>query len=231
MRLHTLEKLKQDFEKALEKTTAKEYLIENELKAIEGLANPDNLKYHAGIDIDIFGNPKLQSTDRTFILNISKGLKHNFALAYKSYYSTGAYTPVRHEQQSDESYNNEIVLSEQARIYVQYHKWLKQLLSQPNEIKQTTSKSNLTHKEKILSLYYMGLRFDTYENTKYAKLLSLITGDSEEATRQHLSNFHKTGNTIKKVKTEKGLKKLQQLFENLGFEEELNLVNKDIKQI
>jgi len=93
---------------------------------------------------------------------------------------------------------------------------------------KTTSKSSLSHKQKLLALHYLGLNTTKYENTKIAKILAEVLELSEDNTRIFLSYLSAGKN---EVRTKANLEKVNQLFEKQGLSEISETIINDIKKL
>ncbi|MEQ5790370.1 hypothetical protein J4E06_04850 [Muricauda sp. NFXS6] len=232
MSLTVFEELKSNFKAIFENAPNKNNLVENEISEIERFLEPKVEHTPITALAGGSGSAPNRTSLHVFKIVVPKGLNELFALAFRYSYVEGNYnyTPLPNEPES--LVQQKLMVVRQAEELAKFYSWLKNLRFDNDSKKRVKSEAELTHKEKLLALYYMGLRFnDEYEKTKYAKILSLIIEEKEESTRQHLSYFHTTGNTSKKVKTEKGLKRLKKLFESLEFGEELKLVKKDLEDL
>ncbi len=211
------------FEKRLNEVPNKEYLILNEIKQIEKTVSSDEPWQE-------YDDEPWREEEKHSVFSLSqRGSLVLFNSIYHHYLTYGEYASILGNGMMED--DSIVATVEEVVQFANYYNWLKSIDFNGNPKKSSKKDFSLTHKEKLLALHYLGLRFNKYENTKYARILSLIIDESEEATRQHLSNFHKTGNTIKKVKTGKGMNRLKSLFESLEFGEELKLVLKDLEQL
>lgn len=231
MSLTVFEELKSNFKARFENAPNKNNLVENEISEIERFLEPKIEQTPINALAGGSGSAPNRTSLHVFKIVVPKGLNELFALAFRYSYVEGnySYTPLPNEPES--LVQQKLIVVRQAEEFAKYYSWLKNLGAVDKPKQSTKQESVLYHKEKLLALYYLGIRFNKYENTRYAKILSLIMGESEVTTRQHLSYFHTSRNTDKKVKTEKGLKKLKFLFESLQFGEELQMVEEDLKKL
>lgn len=231
MSLTVFEEFKSNFQNELKNTPNKKNLVDNEINEIEYCLEPrfenPSINARAGGS----GIPSKRIAYHVFKIDIAKASHDLFVRAFRGTYLKGSYELKPHPSVPEDVLSDWLLIARQAEEFAKYYSWLKNLgeVNKTNQSKK--QESVLYHKEKLLALYYLGIRFNKYENTRYAKILSLIMGESEVTTRQHLSYFHTSGNTDKKVKTEKGLKKLKFLFESLQFGEELQMVEEDLKKL
>jgi hypothetical protein len=113
----------------------------------------------------------------------------------------------------------------QAFELFEYYKWLNERLSPQKAEKKS---EGLSHKEKMLALYYLGLDMRKFRNNlQSAKILSKILGVDESNTKDNLTYF----DGIKcKVKTEDNLKTVLQLFEHKDFKDIHSEIKKDLEK-
>ena len=89
-------------------------------------------------------------------------------------------------------------------------------------------KSDLTHKQKMLALHYLGLDLSQYDNTKSAKILSLILDLDEGNTRKYLSYVAAGKN---EVRTKSNFKKLNEVFKHQGLDDIAFTIKNDLDKI
>ncbi|MEN3323747.1 hypothetical protein VP395_08410 [Mariniflexile soesokkakense] len=206
-----------DFNKELEKVKNKEHLIQNEIIQIEVFTSttPQYSK------MDRFGMCS-NKTNSVFDLSYI-GDRDRFNKIYFEYLI------YEKPELSEKEISYSLIKSwyEQAKYFAEYYTWLKEL--QKNKASKTESKkANLSHKQKMLALYYLGLDLNKYDNVKTAKILSQIIDQGEENTRKYLSYVSSGKN---EVRTKNNLEKISQLFENVGITEVSTKINLEIEKI
>lgn len=215
MNIITFEVLKKNFERALIDVKIKESFIDNEIREIENYLFSEKPKSEPG-KID-FG--QFRKTRRVFEIDIHKGYLHFFAEAFQCFDIDGEFI--------DDINNNELStkIIEQAKELCNYYQWLKQLKL---STKPTTKKANLTHKQKMLALHYLGLNLNLGDNTKLAYILSEILELNEDNTRQYLSYLNSGKN---EVRTKNNLSKINQLFKSQGFIDISTSIESDLEKL
>ena len=118
---------------------------------------------------------------------------------------------------------------EQAKELFEYYLWLRKLLKERQSTPQKTEKkSPLTHKQKMLALYYLGLDFRKFKNNKQsAIILSKILDLDFYNTKENLTYFDGINC---EVKTEDNIKATLELFEHKDFKEIHTRIKKDIEK-
>lgn len=98
--------------------------------------------------------------------------------------------------------------------YAKYYIWLTVQNGNSNK-KYSSKKLTLTHAQKMLALYYLGLDFRLYfNNLKSANILSKILDLDESNTKDYLTYFDGVNC---KVKTTRNQKIVAELFEHRDF--------------
>lgn len=113
---------------------------------------------------------------------------------------------------------------QQAKEFSKYYLWLKNLKPSDKVQKQ----SSLSHKQKMLALHYLGLDLSKYDNTKSAKILSLILDLDEGNTRKYLSYVSAGKND---VRTKTNLSKLNEVFKHQGLDDIAFTIKNDLDKI
>ena len=222
MSLTTLSELKKSFNSALENTSDKQFLIENELREINNFINYVPIpKPKKGLIVRYYQRPKGTGI---FDLDITPG--GLFTEAFNSILRTGDYE-MREKSFHEpiEAFKTRQEIVKQASEFAEYYMWLNALKNSPQKL---SKKSSLDHKEKLLALHYLGLNLNKFDNKKTAKILSEIIGNSEENTRKYLSYLAAGKNDVRTPKT---LKNTLNLFESQGFEEISNTIKRDLEKI
>ncbi|PHR93132.1 MAG: hypothetical protein COA80_13725 [Leeuwenhoekiella sp.] len=213
--------LKAEFQKALETTPIKKMLIQRELSAIENFINGNGRHVRAGI-IRTIDFSHIQS-----VINLQQIRHHRnneFLKMMDSLYTNGTIDKSIIDSDSflSTSYMTETI--EFARGLFQYYSWLQDI---ENE-KPKPKKYELTHKQKMLALHYLGLDLSQYDNTKSAKILSLILDLDEGNTRKYLSYVAAGKND---VRTKSNLKKLNEVFKHQGLDDIAFTIKNDLDKI
>ena len=214
--------LKKTFQEKLESTLNQKFLIDREILAIETfLLNqqrhqtgtiPSSAFKPVGSVLDIDSIPYIRYRDfvsvcENFILEGTAGIE-------ESQMSSTLFPAEK----------KEVIL--QAQELADYYKWLKGLVS--SEKITPKKQSNLSHKQKMLALYYLGLDLSKFDNSKSAKILSDILELNEENTRKYLSYLAAGKN---EVRTKNNLAKLNQIFKNQGFIDISTAIESDLEKL
>lgn len=220
MNIKTFSDLKKDFVEILEKSIDKKFTIDNEIKEVLDFVNDVR-------EISAFRAPKLtykkQSKFSCLFVRESNIL---FQESFKSIIQLGDYEIEEDYSETEATllYKNNVV--KQAKEFVEYYKWLKSLNDDTSKI---VKKSNqLTHKQKMLTLHYLGFDFSKYDNTKIAKVLSEVLELDVNNTRQYLSYLIAGKN---EVRTKQNLQVVKKLFENQGLSDISSTIEKDIEKL
>ena len=124
---------------------------------------------------------------------------------------------------------NEYKTIEQAKEFFEYYLWLRKKLKETQNTPQKVEKKNsLTHKQKMLALYYLGLDFRKFRNNKQsAIILSKILDLDFYNTKENLTYFDGINC---EVKTEDNIKATLELFEHKDFNEIYTRIKKDLEK-
>lgn len=126
---------------------------------------------------------------------------------------------------NDETYKHKQNSADQAIEFFKYYEWLKIQLSTPQKAEK---KNSLSHKEKMLALYYLGLDMRKFgNNVQSASILSKIIGFDESNTKRFLTYFDGKECEVKK---EPNMTKMLELFEHHDFKEIHNAIKKDLEK-
>ena len=220
MTIKTFSDLKKDFTEILEKSIDKNFTIENEVnEVLEFVNNVSNISFRKAVKNRV----KNQSKFRNLFIKESNQL---FKDSFNNIIQYGEYNIERLFSDTIETflYKQNVVF--QAKEFVEYYKWLKSLNDDTSKI---VKKSNqLTHKQKMLTLHYLGFDFSKYDNTKIAKVLSEVLELDVNNTRQYLSYLIAGKN---EVRTKQNLQAVQKLFENQGLKDISSSIEKDIEKL
>lgn len=209
------EKLKLDFQKALNNSGNKRYLIECEIVAIHSF---------------VFEEPRLVGALQVPVYNLRSVFSPSelisvthfpFGEAFDHFLNNGK---TEYENNLQEYQKGTVKEAEQ---FAEYYQYLQNTLNE--QLRPTNKKkSSFDHKEKLLALHYLGLDLSKFDNKKTAKILSEVIGHSEENTRKYLSYLTAGKNDVRTPKT---LKNTLTLFESQGFIEISNIIKADLKKI
>lgn len=222
MEIIKLQQLQSNFASSIENSLNKKFDIDTEINEVTEYIN----KIPA---YSTFRNPPKTSfenkANKVFDIKIPNLLRSLFSDAFKSYIKHGMYQLEKLHTDTNETYQIKEDIVKQAYGLVDYYKWLNSLLNEPQKV---IKKSSLSHKQKLLALHYLGLNTTKYDNTKIAKILSEILDLSEDNTRQFLSYLTAGKN---EVRTKNNLEKVNQLFNNQGFDEISNTIKSEIEKL
>lgn len=213
MTTNNFEKLKNNFDKAIQKVHNQKFLVERELKSLEKFVfeepNADGLGFAIYNFRSIFQpyelhSPGLYPFKEAFeALLLNEDLK-DIEIGIKDYQRIGL---------------------EEAKELFRYYQYVQDCSI---ENKKPGSKESFSHKQKLLALHYLGLDLKGIENSKAAVILSKILGLNEENTRQYLSYVSAGKN---QVRTIKNLEKVKELFEKEGIETITDKIKADLTKI
>lgn len=220
MNLTTLSELKKAFNSALEQSTDKQFLIENELREVNNFIT--NLPV-----------PKVQkrflvkyhpSHKGTGVFNLAIPQGRDFSEAFSAIVRTGEFKIEKSFHEPIEAFEIKQTIVQQASDFAEYYKWLNSLKNSPQKV---IRKNDLTHGEKLLALHYLGLDLRKFDFIKSAKVLEPIIGQNFDDTRKQIPLLYGNNNKIMK---KKNLETVLQLFENVGFEEIAKRIKTDIEK-
>lgn len=222
MEIITFQQLQLAFQSALDNSSNKKYIIENEVNSILNYINtvPNFKAFQKKVILD-----SSQKSNSVFKLNVPDLGRNLLNIAFHNILITGRFEVPETFNDTKETLEFKNSITKQAFEFADYYNWLNTLLATPQK---NTSKSSLTHKQKLLALHYLGLNTSRYENTKMAKVLSEILELSEDNTRMFLSYLSAGKN---EVRTKNNLEKVKQLFDNQGISDISNTIENDIKKL
>lgn len=122
--------------------------------------------------------------------------------------------------------DDKIKTAKDAILLADYFNWLNTL--EVEKIEKKKVEDFLSHKQKVLALYYLGINNFLGNQTQFGIALSKILGLNDRNTWKYLSYVRGKANI---VKTEENLKKLLILFENEIFEEIREKIKDDLKTV
>lgn len=205
----TFEELKDKFKLTLEQKNNKQYSIETEIDKLKDFVslnpNYERLKSYFGVKIYL---------DSKLLLE-----------AFESFINDEEYIIEQRYHEQDLAFEVRKKGIIQIKQLVNYYNWLSEQKSSLTN-KSNTKKNELTHKQKMLALYYLGLDMSKYDNTASAKILSQILGLDYQNTRQYLS-YVSGGKNI--VRTKSNLEKLAYIFESQELTDISDTIKDDLK--
>ncbi|MBL4746866.1 MAG: hypothetical protein JKY08_10935 [Flavobacteriaceae bacterium] len=215
MKLTTQEQFTSNFELELDinSESNKSKIIKNEINEIEKFLEP---KEYPKVDKKYrYANLNLKP-NHVFKLSINKNYRNHFINAFHDF-------NLRNEINENENSDIQVVIV-QAREFVKYYNWLTELTSENKNVK--IKKSSLTHSQKILALYYLGIDMTKYQNNvQSAKVLASILDLDESNTKDYLTYFD---GKKSKVKNKKNIEKISELFNHQDFKSILNKIEEEI---
>lgn len=222
MEITNLEQFQNDFNIAIEKSLNQKLDIETEIKEVLDFVNtiPKQRTFSKPI------KSEFETIRSTRIFTISICDRKLLSDAFYSIKETGKFNDLI-QTVNDTELTNQFKENtvKQAFELFEYYKWLNERLSPQKAEKKS---EGLSHKEKMLALYYLGLDMRKFRNNlQSAKILSKILGVDESNTKDNLTYF----DGIKcKVKTEDNLKTVLQLFEHKDFKDIHSEIKKDLEK-
>ena len=220
MKIRTFTDLKKDFEELLEKSKDRKFTIENELQEVTEFVK----------NVVIYNRKAPKSKDyksRKFFNLFLLESNMLFKEAFNNIIQFDDYKEERSRSDTDETFLYKQNVVEQAFEFVEYFKWLRTLLKDDSS-KSIKKSSQLSHKQKLLALHYLGFDFSKYDNTKLAKILSEVLELNADNTRQYLSYLAAGKNY---VRTKNNLEVVEKLFENQGLNDVSSIIQKDIEKL
>jgi hypothetical protein len=224
MNIITNLELQNKFNSVTEKSLNRKLLIENEIREIENYVN--NIPAYV---------PAFLKNSKTAITNKSPKIfsfgdtyidRKIFNEAFYEYLNNGKVISIDRTQiDNDKSYQLKQNSADQSIEVFKYYEWLKIQLT-------TKAKPSISfnHEEKLLALLYLGMDTKKYDNTKSAKILSVVLGMSEQNTRDHLSYLYQDA-INNPVRTKKHLETVFKEFENQGLTEISTRIKDEIKNL
>ena len=224
MSITSLESFQEKFNQALNETINPQLLLENEVKEVEQFTSKTQRFFNPR---DAFKNRKLKTQENgVFDITLKYFNKQVFVEAFNSVLITGDFKIKSQTSQEDDLfYQTKLISVQQAKEFSKYYLWLKDLKPTTNKIQKQPS---LSHKQKMLALHYLGLDLSKYDNTKSAKILSLILDLDEGNTRKYLSYVSAGKND---VRTKTNLSKLNEVFKHQGLDDIAFTIKNDLDKI
>ncbi len=225
MDIITTTELQERFNVTIQNNSHRNLKIENEIKAVEEYV----------YNIPVLRSPFKKQPLKTSINKIPQVFnlgntyidRNIFHDAFCKYLNSEETTIIeQYQNDSQESHRLKQRSANQAIELFKYYEWLKTQLSTPQKIEKKSE--GLSHKEKMLALYYLGLDMRKFRNNlQSAKILSKILDLDESNTKENLTYFDGINC---KVKTEANLKKVLELFEHKDFKEIHTVITREIEK-
>ena len=206
------------FSETLKDVKNKEFLVDREIKQIEKFVSSEEPNQDVDFEIAF-----MKESNSVFNLN-EMGNPIFFNDIFNQYLIHGEYESFLGNDIGDEEGvlfggigEDEILMAtvEEAVLFADYYTWLKELDSE--SIKHIVSgKSQLSLKESILVLHYLGLDFTNHTQTALSEVLSSLLGKSPSNTRTAIGLLLSAKNE-KDIKTNDNLNKMLEVFDNKSF--------------
>lgn len=227
MTIKSFQEFKENFNIKAEQVQDKLALVKNEVKEIENfIVDAQYVEPFPRRTRGIFSGGVKSKSTAVFELDIHRNYKTRFVDFFNDYNLHNKVNLDRDSYQLESTYQDFLTLSNQAKEFVEYYKWL---LNQQNEkVTPKAKKSELTHKQKMLALHYLGLDLSKYDNTKSAKILSMVLDLDEGNTRKYLSYLSAGKND---VRTKSNLSKLNEVFKHLGLDDIAFTIKSDLDKM
>lgn len=223
-----LSELKNDFSSAVEEAADKNFLIENELREINNFVNynpiPKNGK--KGMFRKLYPAP--QSTG-VFGLNIDQYQRTNFTQAFNAFIKTGEHKLEKNYHEPEEAFLIRKNVSEQAKEFYNYYRWLNELKTNPKTSDNSSTKlGGLTNRQKVLALHYLGLQFKDQDYSQTARLLEPILNIQWGDSRKYVRILH---HQDEKMMNRENLKAVLHLFEKENFTDQAKKIRVDLENL
>ncbi|MCB0486282.1 MAG: hypothetical protein KDC47_08805 [Flavobacteriaceae bacterium] len=238
--IKSFSELKHDFELILKDKLRRKFYIQKEIDRVETfiqtkwytgyrtngfkrrllpIGNLNTKRGEFGIktelNIDIFF-----SAFESYLNEREYEISHNI----NDYYSE--YDDDDKEEKANEKYKICLNTLKQAKEFALYYIWLEELLKSDLTSISKPKTSDLTHKQKLLALNYLGLDLSKYDNTNSAKVLSKILELDYDNTRKYLS-YISSGKNV--VRTKSNLETVKKLFETSNLTDISSLIETDLE--
>lgn len=198
--------LKCKFEKALESSPHRDFLLHTEttelLEFINYIPNYRSFKKKTH-------TPFIKTGKSVFEINASDLNRKFISAGFQGYSETGGFRLGRSSSDTNEMHQIKLNCVQQGAELFKYYNWLNKVFSTPP--KKSKSKQ-LTLNQKILALDYLGVDLSNQDKTKTAKILSAILGMDEQNIRECLTYI----NVGRKndIRSKNNLQVLHELFQN-----------------
>ena len=225
--LKTLSQLKKDFELELEQKPNKEYFIDNEIRQVMNFVysstpRASNSSFYRNL---VTGRIIDKNKNKRVFQIESYRDEDIFYNAFESYLQDEEYQIDKSYSESELAFEFKLNNIKQAIELAKYYQWLKELKTQLNS-KPKQKKSTLSHQQKMLALYYLGIDMRKFlNNVQSAKILSSILDLDESNTKDFLTYFD---GKKPKVKINKNIMKVLDLFEHQDFKEISSKIKEDL---
>lgn len=226
------ETLQKDFSTRSEKLARKKLYTQNELRQIDVFLNQKAYDIRGGHFGETINNysPEIEILKKIFSV-VQYGWS-TFTNSYNYYLyneEEKEFVPFEDDKGAHDTllvkFNQKHkACHQQGYEFAKYVLWLKR--AEDKSVLSKQKSNELTHKQKMLALYYLGLDFRKFQNNvQSAKILSKILDHDYTNTKDYLTYF---GGKKSKVKTKANLSQMLELFEHEDFKEIYNAIKEDV---
>tara|TARA_R110001606_G_scaffold150927_1_gene291241 strand:+ start:360 stop:1091 length:732 start_codon:yes stop_codon:yes gene_type:complete len=238
MKVRNLQELQDIFNIRYGKIKNKILLIEDELKQIDEFFKTEGKNIYRPDIVDFLSNNDIapNSVFNTHWIYPPTG----YFPYFKYYYEGYLYEEIEHQfperKATDKFTQNEMAsylegvkpVRLQAIELAKYTIWLKELKINPS-VKVPISKSDLSLKQRILALHYLGLDFNKYNQTALGDVLSLVIDKNDSNTRTAINELLSAKNE-NKIKSNENLLKMLEIFDNKAYTNIKLKINNDLEK-
>jgi|GEM_PF-3544360 len=238
MKARTLQELQEIFNIRYEKIKNKSLLIEDELKQIDEFFKTEGKNIYRPDIVDFLNiNDIVPNTVfKTHWIYPPTG----YFPYFKYYYEGYLYEEIEHQLSEGKETNNNTQeeidsyleglkpVRLQAFELAKYTIWLKELKIDPS-LKASVSKSDLSLKQRILVLHYLGLDFNKYNQTALGDVLSLVIDKNDSNTRTAINELLSAKNE-NKIKSNENLLKMLEVFDSKAYTNIKLKINNDLEK-
>jgi hypothetical protein len=224
MEIITATELQEKFDLTLQNNSHRNLKIENEIKAIEeyvyNIPTPRSPLKRQPTETSINKTPQVFNLGNTYI---DRNIFHD---AFCKYLNSEGKTIVEQPyNESKEVHYLKQRTANQAIELFKYYTWLKVILT-----KKAKQAITLNHQEKMLALHFLGMNTSKLDDSKTAKILSVILGLSEQNTREILGALYIDAkeNPVRNIKH---FQNLHNQFKNIGLKEIAAEIEKEIPNL
>lgn len=224
MDIITATELQEKFDLTIQNNSHRTIKIENEIKAVEeyvyNIPTPRSTFRKQPTKISINKTPQVFDLGYTYID------RNIFNEAFCKYLNSEEKTIVEqlHNEPKEVHYLKQRSADQAIELF-KYFTWLKVILT-----KKTKPTITLNHQEKMLALHFLGMNTSKFNDTKIAKILSVILGLDEQNTREILGALYVNAPN-NPVRNNKHFENLQKQFKNIGLNEIAEEINEKIKDL
>ncbi len=226
----SLSEFKNNFLSAVEKAIDNDFLIENEIRELNNFVNFTPIPVSGKKSMGMF--LKLQPTPQSngvFELNINQNLRTEFTKAFNACIKTGENKIEKKYHEPEEAFQIRKNISEQAKEFYYYYKWLNELKTKAKPSNNFSTKlDTLTNKQKVLALYYLGLNFKDQDYSQTARLLEPILNIPWTDSRKFVRILH---HQDEKMMNKDNLKIVLHLFEKEKFTDQAKKIRLDLENL